>query len=170
MAIEGVYNNENGYRKYNFNPKINGTVYYTKNIPEQPSVNDTANLSSLCHQQALNTDRILYSGRMALILDSWTQVNPGQTVGEITHFMTLDPPATVVRVVYHVTDNHIELTLDNHRVVSVIRNRGTVGGNLDEHRLGISGLSPLQGGNQGPYVPGNDKSYKRSLLEGDDGN
>ena len=165
LAIEGVFNNENGYRQFSYNPKISSTVYYTQNAPEQPTVDDTEALGDLCDQQADNTNRVLYTGRVVLLLESFTQVEPGQTVGEVTNFVTYDPPATVTRVVYNVADNHVELVLDNRKYPSVIRNRGRDGSTRQEHRLGIGNMQSA-GGIQVPYVPGNSRSFTNALQQG----
>jgi hypothetical protein len=166
LATNAVYNNA-GFKKVVYNSNASSAVYYTKFSPLQVTQDDTDALELATNTLATNTDRLMISGEMQVLLGNFGDFKPGQIVTQIAgRNINFSPPPTILRVVTDFQNQHVHLTLDNRKVKSVIRAKPVLNQDRREHKLGIEHPTTMQGGNQVPYIPGDQKSYLDYLRNG----
>ena len=153
LAVKRVYDNPS-YRHLVYNPHISDSIYYTNFPPEQDNTDNTAALSTLTNSQAANTDAVMFSGQAVVVLGNVGDYRPGQTVnGIVGRDVTFATPATIVQVSYDFPNQHVHLTLDNHRMPVVLKAKIAEERTAREHKLGIGpDFTPAQG-QQVPFMP-----------------
>lgn len=173
LANERVFSND-GYRKALFSTSINDTVYYTKVAPDQNNQNDESALSDLANLQKANSDRILYTGTAVVVLDTWREYNPGDSITGIadpsfpadSNNIPFAQKPTVQRVVYDFVNQHVHLVLDSKEIKTVVNARPSDAVNRDAQRLHLGSPSTFTGGVQVPFIPGNRASQREFFREG----
>jgi hypothetical protein len=154
LAVGAVFSND-GYKKVLYNDAIDKAVYYVKYPPSRVNQDDTAALVTLTQQQLDNTNRTVISGAARVLLDWYGHYLPGDSITGIDHrAITFKSKPSVVHIVYKFQEQQVELTLDNHRVGTVVKAKAVdEAANLRQHRLGIE--NPVAGGgnNAGAYLP-----------------
>lgn len=168
LATDAVYNNP-GYHKVVYNTNASSAVYFTKYAPLQVTEDDTSVLLTATNVLAANTDRLLVSGEMQVLLGNVGDYQPGNIITKISgRNIFFNPAPTILRVVYDFQNQHVHLTMDNRKVKSVIKAKPVLDQDRREHKLGIENPTPMKGGNQVPFIPGNQQSYLDYLRNGGD--
>ena len=167
LATSAVFNNQ-GYKRTVYNSAINSAVYFTKYPPAKVTQDDSSNLADLVKAQLKATNRVMVSGRAEVLLGDWGEYTPGMAISGIDNRdITFPNNPTVVRTIYKFTEQQVEVVLDNHRVQSVLKAKTINNAETRrQHKLGVENVSPMTGGQQVPYLPGDLASYEQFLRQG----